>query len=604
MKKLLSILAGLLLMLSSLPALAQQAPAGPEQKPVVIGSLTDMSGRFMGNFWGNNTVDMDIRRLLHQYNTIHRTLFGRLSPNPNTVESLEITRDAQGNRVYTITLHDDLFFSDGSRLTAKDYLYVQLMEASSLMDDVGATVKEYNYLVGYEEYFAVETDVLKGARLINDRTFALIVRPEALPYYWELSYAAIQPFSMKEISPGTDIRDDGEGAYLVNRPTGEELNARLFTPGVGYVSHPNATTGPYKLDSFDPETAVATFSINPYYKGNIDGIKPTIQNLVVRPMRSADIVNDLASGELTIANKVSSASVIDEAIQSGFQLIDYPRTGLAYVAFAMEEGPTGDLNIRQAIAHSLDKQALVDDFLGDYGEVVDGYFGRGQWMFQAVKGRRDSMQRYPTDPGAAQMLLERAGYTLNAQGAAFTPQEDVLRYKRVDGQLEPLSLHFLITPENEPAEILVAQLEKNLVPLGAELTVERAPVRELLSRFYRQKERRYDIAFLASDFDTFFDPFFTFHVADQYQGSLNQTGARDTSLMNNALAMRRTPNDQNVLYLERWREFQERFTQVLPLIPIYSNDYHDLYRPQIANYHPEDFSSFAEAIVEATYAVP
>jgi hypothetical protein len=58
------------------------------------------------------------------------------------------------------------------------------------------------------------------------------------------------------------------------------------------------------------------------------------------------------------------------------------------------------------------------------------------------------------------------------------------------------------------------------------------------------------------------------------------------------------------LYLERWREFQARFTQVLPLIPIYSNDYHDLYRPQIANYHPEDFSSFAEAIVEATYAVP
>ena len=604
MKKILSILSGLLLMLSSLPGLAQQAPAGSEAKPVVIGSVTEMSGMFMGNFWGNNTVDMDIRRLLHQYNTVERTLFGQLTPNDITVERFEITRDAQGNRVYTITLHDDLFFSDGSRVTAKDYLYVQLMEASSLMDDVGATVKEYNYLVGYEEYFSGETNILKGARLIDDRTFAIIVRPQALPYYWELSYAAIQPFAMKEISPGTDVRDDGQGAYLVNRPTGAELNARLFTPGFGYASYSKATTGPYKLDSYDPVTSVATFSINPYFKGNANGIKPAIPKLVVRQMESDKIVSELASGELTIANKVSSAAAITGAIDGGHQASVYPRTGLAYVAFAMEAGPASELSIRQAVAHSLDKQAVVDEFLGEYGEPVDGYYGRGQWMFQAVKGRRDNLKRYSTDQTAARRMLEKAGYTLDALGEPFTPQEGAVRYKKEDGELKPLSLRFLITPNNEPAEILVRQLEDNLVPLGVELIVERAPMNQLLRRFYRQEERGYDLVFLASDFDTYFDPFFTFNVADQYQGSLNHTGAKDTALMNDALVMRRTPHDQNVLYLARWRAFQERFTEVLPLIPIYSNDYHDLFRSEIGNYHPEDFSSFAEAIVEATYTAP
>ncbi len=601
MKKLFSILAILLL---ATTASAQGLPALPEAEPVVIGSLTAMSGMFMGPYWGINTTDMDVRRLLHQYNTVVRQPDGHLVVNDVAVRSLDTALDAQGNRVFTVTLHDDLFFSDGAPVTAKDYLFTLLLEASPLMTNLGATVKDYGYLAGGAAYQAGDESLLAGARLLGERTFSIAVLPGALPYYFELGYISLQPYALHDILPEAQVMDDGMGAYLSGLPDAQALFDRLLLPGTGYASHPAVVTGPYVLDSYDADNAVATFSINPFFKGNENGIKPSIPRIEVRRVMADEVINDLNSGAVDIVNKVVSAAMIDGAIAQGMQSSRYPRTGLAFVAFAAESGPSSDLFVRQAVAHSIDKQALVDEFIGRYGVAVDGYYGVGQWMYAEMLKGQNGFAHYDPDAQGAQRMLESAGYTLNESGAAFTPGTDLIRYRMADGAPQPLTLHFMITDNNPPAEIIVRQLEQNLVPLGVELLVERVSMQNLLRRYYRQDERGFDLTFLGSNFDTIFDPFFTFNEGERYQGALNSTAARDPDLMARAMDMRRTQPNDHQMYFTRWLAFQDRFTRVLPLIPLYSNDYFDLFRQGIENYRPDAFSSFAEAIVEARLTNP
>ena len=45
---------------------AEETPASE----ITVGSLTQMSGMFFTDGWGNNTADADVRALLHGYSTV------------------------------------------------------------------------------------------------------------------------------------------------------------------------------------------------------------------------------------------------------------------------------------------------------------------------------------------------------------------------------------------------------------------------------------------------------------------------------------------------------------------------------------------------------
>jgi len=58
----------------------------------------------------------------------------------------------------------------------------------------------------------------------------------------------------------------------------------------------------------------------------------------------------------------------------------------------------------------------------------------------------------------------------------------------------------------------------------------------------------------------------------------------------------------NVLeYCRKWVAFQERFTAVLPAIPVYSNVYFDFYTSSLQNYDPMKQVSWAQEILYAVY---
>ena len=70
MKRNLVVLAALVMILS-LAAGAYAQEAQPEQRQnadtLVVGHTTMLSGNFFSELWGNNTADIDVRSLIHEY---------------------------------------------------------------------------------------------------------------------------------------------------------------------------------------------------------------------------------------------------------------------------------------------------------------------------------------------------------------------------------------------------------------------------------------------------------------------------------------------------------------------------------------------------------
>ncbi len=54
-------------------------------------------------------------------------------------------------------------------------------------------------------------------------------------------------------------------------------------------------------------------------------------------------------------------------------------------------------------------------------------------------------------------------------------------------------------------------------------------------------------------------------------------------------------------YVCKWITFQERYNEVLPAIPIYSNIYFDFFTPYLQNYNITAHVTWSQAILEAWF---
>lgn len=583
--------------------LFQAMPAGAEEpSTLVVGHTTRLSGSFFTDMWGNNTSDIDVRQLLHGYPTIIWTEAGDLFANPRVVEEITRNRDREGNLLVKIKLYPNLRFSDGSKITAADYVFSIILQTSPLIRELGGQAVSKAFILGAEDYLAGKSQTITGLRLLGQRTFSITIDKEALPYFYDLAYAHAQPYPVAVIAPGCRVLDEGDGVYM-DGPFGLDLlRQTILDPQTGYLSHPRVVSGPYQLDSFDRDSGTAAFSKNPYFRGNHEGMIPSIQHLVLKETKNETMLQQLGSGQLGLVNKISSGQVID--LLAGLKssaVVDYasyPRQGLGFVAFGSEQGFTSSVKLRQAIAHLVDKDHLVQEFLHGHGQAVHAYYGIGQWMTRAMTGQLDQLDLYPHTLEEASRLMQEDGWDLNARGEAYQPG-DGLRYRQAGDYLLPLKLRLGLSPDNAAGKLVSAQLEENLQRIGGQLSIQEVPMPQLLEHYYRQRDRDFDLLFLGSNFPFVFDPYYTYHKDAQYQGAFNTSGVQDDTLFQKAKELRETPSGNKALYLDRWLDFQRAWVQVLPLLPLYSNTYYDAFTPRLRNYHPEAHSSWAIAILYA-----
>lgn len=596
--------------------LAQARTRSEEPVHITVGNATKVSGMFFSSQFGNNTSDIDVRYMLHGYNAVYWSTQLDFLTDPTVVEELVTGADANGDKVYTVKLNQDLVWNDGvTPVKAADYVFALLLQTSDEFTAIGASTGVWTHVVGYDEYAAGKTELLAGVHLIDDWTYSITVKNEFLPYFYELDYLFFSPVPISAIAPGCEVADDGDGAYIRNIDssvkdpiyTAELLRTTVLDPETGYLSHPSLTCGPYDLVSYDRETGYVEFKINEYYKGNWEGVTPYIDYVTLKPVAIDTMIQEELDGTCDVLNKVVDGDVIIQGLTEltdGFGRLNYPRLGYGYIGLSIEKnGPQQFEKVRQALAYMIDDETFVEEFLQGFGITVQGFYGLGQWMTLAAMGSirpedlteeetalwdsftLDDLNKYLIDYQKALELLIEDGWTLNEQGEPFNAETDTVRCKMVNGELMKLSFLFGKTANNVAAQMMVDQLTTAFAEVGAELIVEEAPFMEILADYQRDNgERKYDLSFLATNFVASFDPYYHFVDDDRVVSKVNLSGLVDDELIELAWQMHITEPNDVTTYEQRWLAFQKRYNEVLPTIPLYSNIYFDFYNDCLKNY--------------------
>ena len=612
---------------------------------LVVGNPTPMDGKFFTGMWGNATSDIDVRSLVHGYFlTTWGYDTGIFRKSNHVVSGLLVGDDPEGNRIYTLTLYDDLYFSDGTKITAWDYAFAVLFQAAPEVAETGGLPMDLSYLKGYEEYVRGESKAFAGVHVISDETIEFTVKHEYLPYFFELYRLCFCPFPIYEIAPGCKVYDDGDGCYIGNEDptvtekifTAELLEETVMDPEFGYLSHPTVGSGPYVLTGWDSETLTCTFEINPYFKGDEEGHLPTIPKLRYTLSRNEDMVEKLQADEFQLLNKVTRQDSILKGIQLvgaglGFRMSSYPRIGLTFIVFTPDRPAIQEMNVRKAINYCLEKTETVNEYTAGYGMPIDGLIGLGQWMFSLVNGTMDypvelpenptsqdqkdyddeiaeweklnldGLKHYELDTDKAVQLLEENGWVLNKDGQPFRPGEDEYRCKEIDGQLVALDLTCAYPETNYTATSLLVRFVPHLQEAGIRLTLLPMDMKTLLRSYNDKDIEEIDMFYLGDDFNIEFDPQLFFQPGDPKAPFEDNMAWVHAQMYEYAHLMCETEPHDPLEFVQEWIVFQEYLSDYLPMIPIYTNVYFDFYTGDLTNYDILRYITWGDAIVPASY---
>lgn len=593
MKKLLLLLLSLALVVGSLAGCGEKV----DKTTLIVGTF-EISGNFVQGF-GNNASDVDVRSLIYGYSTYVVTPGGEVVLDESVVKNLTTEKDAAGNKTYTFELHDDMKWNDGTPVTAQDYVFNILWCASPQWVEAGATSAVGEALIGYSDYYDGKTDRLKGVNLIDDHTFSVTLAADMLPYFWETSYAVAIPYPMAAWAPDATIDVNEKGAKIAGVDL-TEATARIATEE---RFKPTVTCGPYKFVSF--ENNAVTVQKNEQFKGTYDGKKPQLEYVIIRSINQTTDVDQVINGEIDLVTGVIEGEKIEAAKASKTTDVNYyNRDGYGGFFIHCDFGPTKVKEVRHALGYLIDRDEVIANVLGGYGSVVNGHYGLAQWMYQENKAEIDALPHLNRDIAKANEFLDQTEWKFEADGKTpFDPAKANAEgtYIRHNAKKEKLIINHFGTEDNVVTDNVEIQFKANTPLAGIEFTLTRGDFDALLNNYYYGfqlgSDRRFHTFNLATGFGAAYDPYYDFHSS--YLGTwYNSNQLSDAKLDELVVTMRALEPTQREEFSEKWVEFQKRFAELLPIIPLYSNQYYDVFSKHVHGLNTTPFVSFADIICD------
>ncbi|MCL2628174.1 MAG: ABC transporter substrate-binding protein [Oscillospiraceae bacterium] len=600
MKKILAILLATVMLLVLVAGCG-----GATQK--VGGTLTVGYGRAAtGDFihgFGNSAYDLSIKTLLHGGASMFVvTLEGHLETNKTTLRSLDEEVDDEGNKTYTITIQRDLKWSDGERITAKDYVAAYLWNASPQWIEAGADSYEGVELIGWEAYNEGETEYFAGIQLIDDWKYSLTVAAEELPNYSEYMYISASPIPLHSYAPEINIVSDENGSKFDGDIADDAMRVATeerFAPTV--------VCGPYTFVSF--ENNVVTLKVNLNYKGDSNGKKPTIEYIQQIEVSDATDVDMLFAGDVDyLPEEIVGEKIERVKAEPGFEAHSFLRNGYGVMNMACDWGPTADVNVRWAIACLVDRNALLEQVLEGYGGLVDTEAGEAQWMYQMKKGElQEQLIPIALSVSRANEYLDKTEWKFEADGTTpFDPSKATGGgYFRHNAAGEMLTIVHGAANAQVGA-VLEIEFLKNTPLAGINYNFEYPDWDTILDQLYfafrlPDEERYFSTFSMGTGFGVPFDPYYSWH-SDFLGTYINAAQFEDAELDSHIISMRRREPTDHEGYLDAWFKYAIRWNQMLPSIPLYSNEYFDLHSSRVQNVNTNPFASWYAIISEITLA--
>ena len=421
-----------------------------EDNSIIMGNTTDLSGKFRyANFGGSNpgAADLDVQNLSTGLETVATTKEGGFEWNPTVVKSHEETMNEDGTRTYTVTIYDDLKLSDGTPVTVKNYVVFPMVFSSPVAvaaagkdHQSGMTLEGFKTFNTYDGTEGSGTKELAGLRMIDDYTYSITVSADYANYFYAISYAGLSAYDVSLWIGDADVKDDGNGVYFTDDFYAKEGDKYVMADHIVTASQNTDTTypysGPYVVKSYDSADKSAVLELNPNFKGNYEGVKPTIAKVVYKKIVSSTQLEDLKAGTLDVIAGITGGDETNEALaladgsDGKYVYTHYSRAGYGKLGFRADYGPAQFTEVRQAIAYCMDRAKFAKDFTGGYGGVVDGPYYSGSWMYKAAVDQGMILNAYATSVDSAIEVLTEGGWVYDAEGNDYV---EGVRYKKIPG---------------------------------------------------------------------------------------------------------------------------------------------------------------------------
>ena len=423
-----------------------------EDNSIIMGNTTDLSGKFRyAAFGGTNpgAADLDVQNLSTGLETVATTKEGGYEWNPTVVKSHEETMNEDGTRTYTVTIYDDLKLSDGTPVTVKNYVVFPMVFSSPVGvaaagkdHQSGMTLEGFKTFNTYDGTEGSGTKELAGLRMIDDYTYSITVSADYANYFYAISYAGLSAYDVSLWIGDADVKDDGNGVYFTDDFYAKEDDKYVMADHIVTASQNTDTTypysGPYVVKSYDSADKSAVLELNPNFKGNYEGVKPTIAKVVYKKIVSSTQLEDLKAGTLDVIGGITGGDETNEALaladgsEGKYVYTHYSRAGYGKLGFRADYGPAQFTEVRQAVAYCMDRAKFAKDFTGGYGGVVDGPYYSGSWMYKAAVDQGMILNAYATSVDSAIEVLTEGGWVYDAEGNDYV---EGVRYKKIPGDI-------------------------------------------------------------------------------------------------------------------------------------------------------------------------
>jgi peptide/nickel transport system substrate-binding protein len=289
---------------------------------------------------------------------------------PGLAESWTISDDGL---TYTFKLHDGVTFHDGTTFDAEDVKF----------------------------------------------TFERILSPESVNAHREFyepisAITVIDPLTVElklDQQIGRFLFDLGRGDAVIVAPESADNNAN---EPIG--------TGPFAFVQWDKGSRVILEAYGPYWGEPAHLTKATY----VFIGDTATMTNALLAGDIDGTNNFGQEALAVFEGNPQFTILAGSTEGETILGTNNRKPPFNNLKVRQAMAHALDRQAIIDGATYGYGTPIGSAFAPHTPYYI------DLTNTYPYDPAAAKALLAEAGYP---DGFSATLKLPPLAYARLSGQI-------------------------------------------------------------------------------------------------------------------------------------------------------------------------
>ncbi len=273
---------------------------------------------------------------------------------------------------YRFHLRDNVTFHDGSKLTAGDVVYTfrRLLRPKNVSSSLGGSYAMA--VTGAEEFSSGRTDELSGVRALDDHTVEIELRFPSIYFLEVLSLDGLR------IVPENVIREIGDEAFgRTPVGTGPFRMGGWYDDRLELLSNPDYFRGPPFLETvrieFRNDADDLDFGVGRFKQGELDMVEPG----------TSDIPGLMEC--------------------KGVAIRDFQELSLTFLGLATDNPPLDRLEVRQAIAHAINRDALVEAS----PEIRRRSIGL---VPPGMNAYSPDMKALPYDPDRSRQLLLKAGY--------------------------------------------------------------------------------------------------------------------------------------------------------------------------------------------------